>query len=148
MMKQPSRILPYILLRVLPTSILILLLIWFGLRFTAQSAIQEEVDGRLASQALYLADATSRSLETLLESSKGLAGSTIVASGLSQSSEQVNLSAFFQSLVLPGPKNVKITMINHAGAQIASNQENISYKGASWLAQVAAGESIFDLSNS
>ncbi len=148
MMKRPSRILPYILLRVLPTSILILLLIWLGLRFTAQTAIQEEVDGRLASQALYLADSTSRSLETLLESTKGLAGSTIVTSGLSESSDQVSLSAFFESLVLPGPKNVKITMIDQDGLSIASNQDNISYKGASWLAQVAVGESIFDLSNS
>jgi signal transduction histidine kinase len=147
-MRQPQRILPHILLRVLPAFILILLVIWFSARTMANRALQREVNERLATQAKQAAQATAKKLNTLVDTVKGLSVNNLIINGLIDTGDRANyLPTFFQSLRIPGPIDVTIAMTDYRGHHIVTNTgETISYTNAPWLDTVMAGNHHFEIS--
>ncbi len=147
-MKRSARILPAILIRVLPVAALVLLAIWFTTRVIAEQAVRREIDERLATQAVQAAEATSRKLMTLLDTVRGLALNDLLVNGLIDTVYRSNyLPLFFQSLRIPGPAEVRITMTDYRGRGLASNSGDImTYEQAPWLTDVMEGRELFSLS--
>ncbi len=146
--KRPARIFPNILIRVLPVAALVLLAIWFTTLVIAARAVHREVDERLATQAVQAAEATSRKLMTLIDTVRGLALNDLLVNSLIDTVYRSNyLPLFFQSLRIPGPAEVQITMTDYRGRGIVSNSgDMITYEQAPWLAEAMEGREVFQLS--
>src|SRR5262249_24259722 len=109
-------------------------------------AVRQEVDERLAAQAVYKAEGLSRQLQTLLEASQSLAANALIVNSLYDVPTRGQyLPAFFRSLRLPGPAAVRLTLIDYRGRVIISNHKQVSYTDAPWLGAVLQGELQFDL---
>ncbi len=146
--KTPTRILPNILLRVLPVAALVLLAIWFTTRIIADRAVRREIDERLTTQAAQAAGATSRRLMMLIDTVRGLALNDLLVNGLIDMVYRANyLPLFFQSLRIPGPAEVQITMTDYRGRGIVSSIGDVmTYEQAPWLTEVMEGREVFHLS--
>ncbi len=81
-MKQPVRILPYVLWRVLPVGTFILIVIWYTVTFVTSRTVKLQVQERLVSQAVYTANITAQQLNTLVNAVKSIAGNTLIINGV------------------------------------------------------------------
>ncbi|MDM8537704.1 HAMP domain-containing sensor histidine kinase [Desulfobacterales bacterium HSG17] len=147
-MRHPLRIFPYIIIRVLPLAIIILLGIWFTTRTLAQQAVRQEVNERLAAQAAHAASETSRKLSNLVDTVKGLAANNIIVNGLIDTTDRAKyLPTFIQSLWIPGPREILITMSDYRGRHIISNKaERKSYADEYWIQEVMNGKDFLEIS--
>lgn len=149
-MRKPQRILPHILLRVLPIFMFIMLVIWFSARTMANRAIRQEINERLATQAQQAAQTTAKKLNTLVDTVKGLSMNNLIVNGLIDIGNRVNyLPTFFQSLRISGPTDVVIAMTDYRGRHIVTNTgEDVSFTDAPWLDTIMAGNHHFEISAS
>ena len=77
-MRNSLYLLLYVLLRVLPAALLVLLVIWYSVSTVTSKAVHREVDERLAAQAAYEAEVLSHQLQTLLEAIKSIADNALI----------------------------------------------------------------------
>ncbi|MDM8522261.1 HAMP domain-containing sensor histidine kinase [Desulfococcaceae bacterium HSG8] len=148
MRKKHARILPHVLLRVLPAAVLILFVIWFTARSVATRAVRQEVNERLAVQAVQTAGASARKLKSLADTVRGLAMNNLIIHGLIDAEDRRNyLPTFFQSLRIPGPGDVRITLTDYRGQPVVSNKGIMTaYTKVSWLEEVMNGHELFQIS--
>ena len=146
-MRRSLPLLLYVLLRVLPVAVLVLLAIWYSVSMVTSRAVRQEVEERLAAQAVYKAEGLSRQLQTLLEASTSLAANALIVNSLYDvPTRSQYLPAFFRSLRLPGPAAARLSLIDYRGRIIISNRKPVSYTDAPWLSEVMQGALQFDLS--
>ena len=146
-MRNSLYLLLYVLLRVLPAALLVLLVIWYSVSTVTSKAVHREVDERLAAQAAYEAEVLSHQLQTLLEAIKSIADNALILNSVFDVSSRTQyLPAFFRSLRLPGPAAVRLTLIDYRGRVIISNRKPMVYTDAPWLSAAMQGELQFDLS--
>ena len=142
-MQRSTHLLLRVLVRVLPTTLLVLLAIWYGVSVVASRAVQREVDQRLTVRATNEAKAVSGKLQTLVEATRTLATNALMVNGVIDTANRTKyLSAFFRSLRIPGPAEAHITLTDYRGRALAWNSQASSYVDAPWLAEVLQGQTL------
>ncbi len=146
-MQRSTHLLLRVLVRVLPTTLLVLLALWYGVSVVASRAVQREVDQRLTVRATNEAKAVSGKLQTLVEATRTLATNALMVNGVIDTANRTKyLSAFFRSLRIPGPAEAHITLTDYRGRALAWNSQASSYVDAPWLAEVLQGRTLWTLS--
>ena len=136
-------LLPRVLLRVLPPTILVLLLIGLLTTSVVTRTTGVELRQHLENVALQSASAVALKLTTIAQAGRGLAENDLIVNSIVDAQERMNyVPTLFRSLRIPGPKNVSITLADYRGRPIASNVEPVSYKDAPWLDAVMRGEQV------
>lgn len=125
--RKPSpRLLPQVLLRVLPVAVLVLFATWYGTHRMVYSTVQTELVEKLNREAEFGAETIAARLDTLLASMRAVAGNDLVVNSLvDRVSRDAYIPTFMQSLRLPGPSGAKITFTDYRGRLIASNFDDI-----------------------
>lgn len=122
----PTRLLPQVLLRVLPIAVLVLFATWYGTHRLVDSTVETELVEKLNREAEFGASTISARLDTLLASMRAVARNDLVVNSLvDRVSRDAYIPTFMQSLTLPGPAGAKITFIDYRGRLIASNAKDI-----------------------
>ena len=138
------RLLPQILIRVLPACILVLLGIWYAASEMVQTTVRNELNSRLAQQAGHGADEASQKLGLLKDAVKALSENSLIINSLIDSvGRDVYLATMFQSLRLPGPPSARVSLTDYKGRPLASNKDPMSYQGAEWVSEVLQGFTLF-----
>ena len=137
----------WVLLRVLPASVLATLVICLIISLIAKDVLRSQIHDQLNQQADSLASATQVNIDTLLEATRALAANQLLVSGLVDTVGRDNyLPAFFRSLRLPGPAGATISLTDYRGRIVASTGGVSSYETEPWIARVIADREYFDLS--
>ena len=132
-----------VLLRVLPPTILVLLCIGLLTTSVVTRTTTSELRHHLEQVALQSASAVALKLTTIAEAATSLAGNGLIVNSVVDAQDRMNyLPTLFNSLRIPGPENVKITLADYRGRPIAANGGLSSYRQAAWLERVMAGEDI------
>jgi|GEM_PF-570848 len=136
-----ARLLPTVLLWVLPPSIALLGAIWLYTFEVTQSTAQSELQARLVRDNQHGAARISRNLEVLLQATDALARNDLIINALVDvAGRDRYLPTFFQSLRLPGHDRARIGFVDYRGRVLASNADDPdNYATAAWLADVMAG---------
>ena len=147
-MRRPAGLFSTILVRTLPVALLLLLGIWYGASMLANHTVRQQVEERLQSEALDLAEAVAASIGSLEATTRTLAGNDLVVNGVIDTlSRQFYLEPMFRSLRLPGfASSARITMTDFQGRFIATNGESASFEGADWVDDVMSGQHLVELS--
>jgi len=149
MMKYKSpTILFYTLLRVMPITLLLMLLVGVGIVWLARQTIQETVDKGLQNQASQAATLTAQNLQQQIYFVEALAKNDLVINGTIDTLGRTNyLEPLFQSLQLPGPNNFRIVMVDYQGRTIVTNQSTGGYEDSPWLDELMSiGKNIIEIS--
>ncbi len=145
-MKQPVRILPYVLWRVLPVGTFILVAIWYTVTFITSHTVKLEIREHVVSQAVYAAHITAQKLDTLVRAVKSIAENAIIVNGVTDASNHEHyVYPFINSLRLPGPANAHISLTDYRGRPILSNSQARSYENSPWLANAITKKSILHI---
>ena len=145
-MKQPVRILPYVLWRVLPVGTFILIAIWYTVTFITSRTVKLEIQERLASQAVYAANITAQKLDTLVRAVKSIAANALIINGVIDTLGRENyVSPFIRSLRLPGAANAHISLVDYRGRTIFSNLQPRSYEHSPWLSDAMAQDNLLHI---
>jgi PAS domain S-box-containing protein len=147
-MTKGHRILPHILIRVLPATMLALLIIWFSMRILVAETVRRDVHDRIALEAANGARVLGVRLHNIMDSVEHLAGNNLLVNALIDTAARVNyLPLFFQSLRIPGPHNMSITLADYRGRRVAANRHDApGYVNAPWLDRISKKETVFRIS--
>ncbi len=147
-MKEAPRILPHILVRVLPITMVVLLAAWLGMRMVAANTVKRDVRHHIAVEATHGARQLGDRLNNIMTSATNLAANHLLMNSLIDTTARENyLPLFFQSLRIPGPENARITLADYRGRQLASNgRDTPGYVNAYWLEAVMKGKTFFNIS--
>ncbi len=141
--KMPSRLLPRVLWRVLPCTIVALLGIWVFASYVVTETVSVELNRALGREATKVAEATSAKLTGAVDSLVSLTRNDLIVNGLIDMEDRANyLPVFFQSFHLPGVDGGRVTLTDYRGRTIASNGAGASYEDAPWTDRALAGESL------
>ena len=148
-MNKAPRILPHILMRVLPATMLGLVVIWIGMRIVAADTVRREMHHHLDVEATHGAQALGVRLNSIMASVTNLAGNDLLINSLIDTTARENyLPLFFQSLRIPGPENARITLTDYRGRRLASNRRDApGYVNVPWLGAVMKGETFLNISS-
>ena len=121
-----QRLLPQVLLRVLPLAVLALIGTWYATSRVVYSSVQTELVEKLQREADYEASLIGNRLDTLLSAMRAIASNDLVVNSLIDTvSRDAYIPTFMQSLRLPGPKAAKVSFTDYRGRLIASNSNDI-----------------------
>ena len=125
---QAPRLLPQVLLRVLPVAVLVLSVAWYATNSLVYSSVHSELIEKLEREAEFGAETVAARLDTLFSSMRAVAGNDLVINSLvDKVSREAYIPTFMQSLRLPGPEGAKIAFTDYRGRLIASNSDSISH---------------------
>jgi len=145
--RQPGKLLPQVLWRVLPAATLVLLVSWLSVSWVTQNELRSEAEARLTQGATDMARATGVQIGVIETAAQSLAANGLLIGGLTDIQQREGyLAAFFQSLRIPGPAGALITLADYRGRPIAVNGPFRSYFKASWVKTVMKGQRYFHLS--
>jgi PAS domain S-box-containing protein len=117
-----SRLLPRILLRVVPLAALVLIAVWYGTSRYITSTVQAELVEKLNREAEHGAAEMASRLGSLLSALQGVASNDLVVNSIiDYEARNAYIATLIQSLRLPGPAGALITMTDYRGRPIASN---------------------------
>lgn len=139
------RFMPLVMIKIVPVAVLILVTVWLAARWTAIQTVQDEVEKSLMTNTQHSADAVSDHMHQLEESITLLASNDLIVNSLVDMTDRNNyLPTFFQSLRIPGPENVRMTLVDYRGRPIVSNYNDQSgdFRDAPWLKKVMTGKDI------
>ncbi len=141
-----NRLLPKVLLQVLPATVFALLAIDY---FASQMVTQTVVDqhrARLDRIAKQSAISIGRGLQNVVDTAESLAANDLVINSLIDVSERDRyIPVLFQSLRVPGTLSARISLTDYRGRSIASNAAKTSYAGEPWVGAVMAGGKHLDV---
>lgn len=141
MPRRPSKLLPKVLLRVVPPCILLLLVIWVVTFQAVQSTVKNQLDERLGRDAAHGGAAISERFKTLTKAVAAIAENDLIVNSLIDLAGRDDyLPTLFQSMRLAGPEDAGITLTNYRGRVVASNKVSVTYENAPWLEKVMRGE--------
>lgn len=147
------RLLPKVLVRVLPASVLLLLGIWVAASVFISRTVSTELRGSLNKEAVQLARTLSADLSVLMSTLDSLAANDLVINGLIDFENRENyIPVFFQSLQVPSVAGTRVTMADYRGRIIASNKvrqpdPSVDYTHAPWMKRVMAGDPVLEIGN-
>lgn len=147
-MKKPPRILPHVLKRVLPVTMLGLLVFWAGVRIMAASTIRGQVHDRISYAARHEARAIGTSLHHLIDHIRDLAGNDLIINSLIDTTARESyLAPFFQSLRVHGTYSIHFALTDFRGRVVASNRpEGPSYGKEPWFERTMDGKEHIQIS--
>ena len=147
-MKDAPRILPHVLVRVLPVTMAVLLAVWFAMRLVAADTLERDVRRHIDVEANHGARQLGDRLWSIMTSITNLAANDLLINGLIDTTARENyLPLFFQSLRIPGPENARITLTDYRGRRVASNHRDVpGYVNVPWLEGVMKGKPFFHIS--
>ncbi|NNG05546.1 MAG: PAS domain S-box protein [Inquilinus sp.] len=138
-----NRLLPRVLLRVLPVAVLVLVGVWYAASVVTERTVAAEVRGAIERDAARLADSLAAELHILTDAATALAGNDLIVNGLADTVERNNyLPTMFRSMRMPGPGGAAITLTDYRGRVIIDNGQGRSYENAPWFQAVMWGETI------
>jgi len=141
--KQPTRLLPRALARVLPLTVLALLGIWYSASEMVTQSVSRELQKALDREADQVGVAIGAKLDGLVDAARALAGNDLVINGLIDFEDRTNyLPVLFQSLRVPGPDGGRVTLTDYRGRGVVSNVGKLSYEGDPWIHQALAGKEV------
>lgn len=136
----PDKLLPRILVRVLPVTIISLFAIWLIASALIRSTLETEIEKKLDYEALHSSLALAARLETVLHMAKVLAKNDLIFNSLFDAEGRVNyVPVLFRTLRVPDASSARISLTDYRGRIIASNKTGPSYENAPWLSETAKG---------
>ena len=139
----PKRLLPSVLVQVLPVTIIALLAIGYFAQWSQQNAALAEQNTRLDHFAVQSSVAISARLQNVVETAVALAENDLIKNSLIDISERDRyIQTLFQSLRVPGVRQGRVTLVDYRGRQIASNTTGANYTDAAWISTVLGGTSL------
>jgi signal transduction histidine kinase len=147
--RQPGKLLPQVLWRVLPVATLVLLVTWMSVSGIAQNELRNEAQTRLKQAAKNIARATGYQIGEIEHAARNLAANNLLAGSLADIQETKGyVKTFFRSLQISGPDGAHITLADYRGRPLAANGPSRSYKDASWVKTVMKGNNHFQVNQS
>ena len=136
-----SRLLPGVLLRVLPTATVVFLAVGLVASSFIEDAFVKQLKSKLVREADIGAQAIATKIETLKTSVRAVAGNDLVINGLVDVEvRDAYLPLFFAGLQIAGPRGgALISFTDYRGRILASNWKGAGYTGAPWLRAVLEG---------
>ncbi len=139
----PTKLLPRVLWRVLPCTIVALLGIWIYASYIVADTVSAELERALGREATKAAEVTSSKLTSAMDAMISLTRNDLIVNGLIDMEDRANyLPTFFQSFQLPGTSGGRVTLADYRGRTIATNDKGMGYENAPWLDRALAGEHI------
>lgn len=124
--RRAPRLLPTVLLRVLPVAALVLIANWYVTGRSVYSTVQSTLIESLDREAEFGAATIASRLDTLLSAMRAVAGNDLIVNSLiDTASRETSIPTFMQSLRLPVSGGAKITLTDYRGRLIASNTNDI-----------------------
>ncbi len=149
--KEHMSIISYVLWRVLPLTMALMLSIWLATRWVTQRAIDHEVSERLNHEAKLVAQSIDARLAFLTDTVKNLAINDLVINSLIDTTARDQyLPPFFQSMRISGLPKAHIALVDYRGRIIAANVSAgapAGYETAGWLAMVMNGQMRVEISS-
>ena len=141
-----NRLLPKVLLQVLPATIFALLAIdYFASQVVTQTVLDQH-RARLDRIAEQSAISIGRGLQNVVDTAESLAANDLVINSLIDASERDRyIPVLFQSLRVPGTVSARISLTDYRGRSIASNAAKTSYANEPWVGAVMAGGKHLDV---
>lgn len=125
--QKSRKLLPQVLLRVLPLSAVVFFAVWYGAHSLIYSSVHTELVEKLAREAEFGAQTIATRLDTLHDGMRAVASNDLVVNSLiDTASRQAYIPTYMQSLRLPGPEGAKISFTDYRGRLIASNTDTLS----------------------
>lgn len=136
-----NRLLPKVLLQILPITIFVLLAIdYFGSQLVTQTVVDQH-RARLDRIAVQSSISIGRVLQNVVDTADNLADNDLIINSLIDASARDRyIPVLFQSLQVPGTTKARITLTDYRGRKIASNTGAPDYTSAAWLDAVMTGE--------
>lgn len=136
-----SRLLPGVLLRVLPAATIVFLVIGLVASVLIEDTFLKQLKAKLAREADVGAHSVATKLETLRTSVRAVASNDLVINGLVDvQARDAYVPLFFSSLQIAGPRGGSlISFVDYRGRSLASNWKGADYTNAAWLKQVMEG---------
>ena len=142
-----NKLLPRILIRVLPATVVSLLIIWLIASALIRSTLQAEIEVKLDQEARHASSVIAARLETVLHMADVLAKNDLIFNSLFDSEERANyVPVLFRTLRVPDASRARISFIDYRGRIIASNRAGSGYEEAAWLKAMADGQKFLDIS--
>ena len=145
---RPRKLLPGVLLIVLPPTILLLV----GLAVVASSVVTSttstELRKRLDRVVGQSAEAVRLKIHAVIDTANTLAANDLIINSLVDVEARENyIPTLFNSLRMPGSSSARVTLTDYRGRTIASNAAGKPFVDAPWLAQAMSGLQIFRISS-
>gem|GEM_PF-1772586 len=146
--KERMSIISYVLWRVLPMTMALMLTIWVATRLVTQQALNHEISERLDHEAEHVARSIDARLFFLIDTVENLAANDLIINSLIDTTARDQyLPPFFQSLRISGMNNALITLLDYRGRIIAANSATATgNEMADWLPLVMNGDIRYDIS--
>ncbi|MDA0657472.1 MAG: ATP-binding protein [Planctomycetota bacterium] len=136
-----SRLLPSVLIRVLPVAIVAICVIWYSAQASLRRMVHQEMESRITTESQQAATFVAQRLSGLLDAAHALAANDFVTRALLESATpQPQIKQFFQSLTLPGATDARVCLADNRGRAVAANHDSIGYVDENWLDRVVCGE--------
>ena len=138
-----QKLLPRVLLQVLPATVVILLVLSVVGYNNVNDAALEKHQTRLRPIAAQSSIVIAAALQDIVNTAQTLAANDLVVNSLIDLSDRDRyIPMLFQSLRVANSERARITLTDYRGRRIASNTSAIDYKGASWIAAVMGGREL------
>ena len=139
-LRVPTRLMPYVMLRVLPLACVALVAIWIHAQSSLRTSLESEIRLRVTNEAKYAGQQVDQQLASLLEASRAIATNDLVITSLVNTQQRAEyLPSFFRSLTMPGSTPAHISLTDYRGRPIASNGQLRTYGHEAWFQQVMSG---------
>jgi len=149
MTHKPSPILPYILKRVLPVTLLAMACLWFAVRIIGANTVRQEVNQRVSAATREEANVIAERLNHIRGSVRDLAQNVLIINSLVDAHGMENYAPiFFHSLTIPGPARARMALTDYRGRVLASNRpDRKGYEKSPAIERVMEGKDHFSISS-
>jgi PAS domain S-box-containing protein len=149
MTHKPSPILPYILKRVLPVTLLAMACLWFAVRIIGANTVCREVNQRVSAATREEASVIAERLNHIRGSVRDLAQNVLIINSLVDAHVMENyVPIFFHSLTIPGPARARMALTDYRGRVLASNRpDRKGYEKSPAIERVMEGKDHFSISS-
>jgi signal transduction histidine kinase len=138
-----QKLLPRVLLQVLPATVVILLVLSVVAYNNVNDAALVKHQTRLRPIAAQSSIVIAAALQDVVNTAKTLAANDLVVNSVIDTSDRDRyIPMLFQSLRVAKSERARITLADYRGRRIASNTSDIDYKGASWITAVMGGREV------
>lgn len=138
-----NRLLPRVLLQVLPVTVVVLLAIGYFAHVTVRQSALDVHQKLLEQVAAQSATSLAVRLQNVVDTAHTLAVNELVINSLIDLSDRERyIPTLFQSLRVPGSNRARVTLVDYRGRRIASNAPGPGYSTADWISSVMDGHEL------
>lgn len=141
-----SSLLPRVLFRILPITIIVLMLIgYFAINIINQTILIAH-QSRLDQIAVQSASVVALRFQSILDTASDLAANDLIINSVIDTEQRDQyIPTLFQSIRVLGSSEVHVTLTDYRGRRIASNSEVIDHKDEPWVDTVMQGEKVVQI---